>query len=446
MTIPITLKEDIEEIAQGKESTINKLYYLVYVIQNRLDRKYRDLISYKPISKNYFEKMFGSKYYKLVKLLGGEGVIQSTDFYAKGTPYGYRINPNYFVDAEYVKIKFHYRRKTIGSEVYESEKEELCKYINNFQKLKIPFGKLYAAIDDTIKRISLLDYDTDDRVEWTYIKEQVFIIEDDWNYRELGYLTKEEALLYADLYDKVLIDTGDKKVIADPKYFLWQTKEFTRESWTQSVDSLASQDTLYAQRNDTNNRLDSNFTNMPKELYEIILRENGMVEIDLKNSQPTLLAHLLKKEGVQGDGVEEYIRLCEHGKFYESFELERNAVKKMVFKVLFGKNPKKTDNESLVLKEFVRRFPKVYDYVREYKSRHGKNSVAIKLQKLESNLFIDRIYYDLLNQKKLVFSKHDSIACKIGDWDPVNSCIMDNFDKINFKGETSVNLFTRNAM
>jgi hypothetical protein len=60
-------------------------------------------------------------------------------------------------------------------------------------------------------------------------------------------------------------------------------------SYSYSIEMFRNKDMRYFKRNKTNNRLDTNITNLPKVLRRFILTPN-LVSIDLKNSQPFILS------------------------------------------------------------------------------------------------------------------------------------------------------------
>ena len=58
----------------------------------------------------------------------------------------------------------------------------------------------------------------------------------------------------------------------------------------------------------------------------------------------------------------------------------------------------------------------------------GKAALAVSLQRIESELFVDGILADLLGRGFRVFSKHDSILCKPSDLDAVLEIMRDHLD------------------
>ncbi|WP_136465511.1 hypothetical protein [Flagellimonas onchidii] len=405
-----------------------KLLKALYIIQSNRKEKEDGFYSYKKLSKQYLEKSLGKEPYKVIDWLGHNHIIDCDEDTGKGVSLGYRISSKW-LQGDWTKVPFHY--KVRGEK--PQDVAELETFTNNFRTLTIPFPKLYRRIEKEVEFITVQHYKIDNEVKFPYKEVTVRELWDDGQYDKIGVLTKKQALDEARSNGKTLIDTGYGIIIADLDFFVARQKDYVGKSWKQAVDNLTVK-TLYAKRNETNNRLDTNFTNLAKPLYDIILLTNGYGESDLMNSQPTLLGHILKTKEVEGEGVSNFIELTESGKFYDDFGDDRAATKKLMFKVLFGKSPEKAPKNNTILAEFMEQFPAVYDYIREQKQEKGKEAVAVELQKLESKLFIDGIYYDLIGQDVICFTKHDSISYHHKYHDVVEKTIRKHFDRMRFNG------------
>lgn len=232
----------------------------------------------------------------------------------------------------------------------------------------------------------------------------------------------------------------------------------------------------YFKRNTTNNRLDTNLTNLKKELRQHI--KGNYVSIDLKNSQPFLLSFLLEKiakilqyfylkklninqytiEDILNnkhlpyclqydiDNLIKYFGLqsfksmllirknydflfftnlslfkswVSNGVFYDEFikkydnELKRDEVKQIMFEVIFSQNVIHKDYKKFVpyaieKNIFACVFPVIYELIKILKDKQH-NKLAIYLQKLESNLFIDNIAKRLVENGIIPLTIHDSI-------------------------------------
>jgi hypothetical protein len=437
LVLPKSLIEELTELTKGK--TLQNCYYILYVITVGYNKhNYHNFQNFRPIPVTRLFKMLGSGYINPLNILLFNGLIERTETFGVGNCFKYRLAPKYYDECETMKVKFSYYQKSEDSQQYEKDKEELAVFIENFRLLEIPFNKLYEKIDYKVNSLSIADYRTDEQVEWIFPKMYVTEIEEDWLFNVHKGMTKSEALLIADQKNKLIVNDGRKICMVDPEYFILEQRNFTKMAWTASVDNLAEESSLYGKRNRTNYRLDTNFTTMGKALFDIILSHNRMEEYDLMNSQPALLSHLLKENRIVGEDVELYHRLTERMGFYEYFEefgLDRGQAKQMIFKVFFGKDR----SSNLMTELFKKYFPTVSSFISAYKWDNGDNAFAIMLQRFESELFIDNIYYKLNDMRIPVFTKHDSISFFSYDRAKVYEIIMQEFGKIGFQGKIKLN-------
>jgi hypothetical protein len=220
----------------------------------------------------------------------------------------------------------------------------------------------------------------------------------------------------------------------------------------------------------SNQRLNSTLTNLSKYLKQFLTyKENPLVQLDLSSSQPLLLCHFLmsktwkkeKKIKEKHDAYNEYNNNIEdkhttkenithmldtlndiddheldyelgrfkklfNGDFYENiisevikynstledasgFENRRNCKKTMMF-LLYGNfnTPKNSKIKQYIM--FKRTFPIITQILDIFK-KNQKNSVALILQNLESDLFLNKItkYISEANPNIPMFTIHDAI-------------------------------------
>jgi hypothetical protein len=138
--------------------------------------------------------------------------------------------------------------------------------------------------------------------------------------------------------------------------------------------------------------------------------------------------------------VEDYIHLCEEGKFYEAFdELGKGrewAKRRMLVDVFFGSNKYRgpfTDR-------FKQQFPSIAEMIRVMKKKEHARAAWL-LQELESRIFIDTICARLKAElpKLVVFTIHDCLLIRPADVPKVQGIIKEEFEKVglqpNFKVE-----------
>lgn len=159
-------------------------------------------------------------------------------------------------------------------------------------------------------------------------------------------------------------------------------------------------------------RIFTSFNMMKKELRELCSFNNSpLVSLDLKSSQPYLLASILLKENPDNKEVQEfydlitqkdiYIWLAEQWGFSDIFSKEesRDMAKKMFFNYLYKGNQGSNSAQEI----FKHNFPFVYELIKEKKR---KEELWLVLQKLEASIFIP-----VANQFVLegCLSVHDSL-------------------------------------
>jgi hypothetical protein len=167
-------------------------------------------------------------------------------------------------------------------------------------------------------------------------------------------------------------------------------------------------------------RFHSNFTILKKEIRQNFLKidNDEVVEIDIRNSQPLFLALLLQEEMDPTDPeINNYIWLVREGLFYDYFlshnsNLTRSDVKLLTYKVLFGHN----GINSVENKIFKTVFPKIYEYILDFKKVNGNYKfLAHTLQKMESDFMFGKVVkelYDTIPDIKL-FTVHDSVTVPV---------------------------------
>lgn len=185
---------------------------------------------------------------------------------------------------------------------------------------------------------------------------------------------------------------------------------------------------FFASRPDIKSRVYTNLTSLSRN-HRKYVEVNGkpMLMTDISNSQILLTVPLLhkfwsKKSG-KGlinlpDDVKIFQKLAESGKFYEHVascvgvnfnkDDERSAFKKKVFEeIWFSKNSKRL---TAIKRAFKTQFPTVFDIICKLKEENH-NEFAIKLQRFEASILVDRVWKKMFKSGKIVFTLHDAIIC-----------------------------------
>jgi ribosome-associated protein YbcJ (S4-like RNA binding protein) len=178
--------------------------------------------------------------------------------------------------------------------------------------------------------------------------------------------------------------------------------------------------------------------------YYLEIEGEKLVEMDLVNSQMFFLFLLIKMyypELLKFEDIRAYGDLVTKGKIYEHLVdcynkkfpdvgMTRNLIKKTVLQAFFSKEFEKSGeinryrrNTREVIKEA---FPNLYDFIVETKKENYK-LLSRKLQKMEAEVFIDRLFELASNFKYLTV--HDALYCKVSDMKAMEQILRDIFIK-----------------
>lgn len=179
---------------------------------------------------------------------------------------------------------------------------------------------------------------------------------------------------------------------------------------------------------------------MASVLVDDICKENNLIQIDLKNSQFTILSHLLKDE-LDSDDYMRFEALSVGGQLYSyvAKELglrEKKQGKNVMFETLFSSRKNNT-SPKLKLKKI---FPSVIKWIDNYKKENGDDNFSIMLQRQESEMFIDGLLRLIKKEKSSLFclTKHDSLIIKAEDYDRIMAITTSYFSSIGLKYSLSV--------
>ena len=383
--------EQIEGLGLTK-TQLNHCYHILYLIGVNPSRDRQLFTDYQPLAKVYLQQVLGDKHYRYINILGDAGIIDCDNIYHTGKALCYRFNKGINFNDEYKTVTFSYKSKVTLSD-YTSNRQHRQHFIKLVQNLNIPFDKLYAKKDEILKNLSIDDYSLDYDIIWDEPR-LVTIIDENGEF-EVKRFNKDAGIDYATQLGLSVIEDKTKLRIMDTDTFIENKKHFVNSFYTNCIESLKDESSLYAKRNRTNNRLDTNFTQLATSLLDIIYEENGIVEVDAMNSQPALLAHKLDLELLKGEDVEQFKTIAYNGSFYEfiaeQIGVDRKRAKIMMFEVLFSGSRCNSKNKKM----FRELFPTVWEYISDFKNLYGKEQFAIMLQKVESSIFITTIYTQL---------------------------------------------------
>ncbi len=179
-------------------------------------------------------------------------------------------------------------------------------------------------------------------------------------------------------------------------------------------------------RGKTNNRIDTNLTNMAADLRPFIIGFDQMSYLDLSNSQPVLFNIMLQKYKMSANSellgeTAIYEEKTLSGQWYEYLIMvfgiqgdtekeKRDKAKNIWMQVAYSKNNyRKSTGKIFHRKEkklFNKVFPEILKVIEQEKATNHEN-FSIGLQKIESRVFIDEISKELVEVGIIPYSMHD---------------------------------------
>lgn len=308
-----------------------------------------------------------------------------------------------------------------------SEKEPKRHYkifTSALDKIDIGYEEIFQKSKDSLAKINISNLTLGNNIKEGVYK--VFIK----GKEEPKYLKKEQAENIAKSLGLTFFLDKRKCLITDVEEYLKQKRYHKIISDVTSLVSLK-EGYYRANRNTTNNRLDTNFTNMSSDLLSVIKEQNNLVEIDLCNSQIAISTLIIDLDTEDYTKYKELALGCE---FYEELQEElslkdRGEAKTICFEIMFSSPSNRSEN----VKKFKEVFPYVGHWIDCYKEDKGSNQFAIALQKKESEIFIDNIFETLLKRGIFALTLHDSLIVRREDEGLVRSIVQEYFDEINFK-------------
>ena len=211
--------------------------------------------------------------------------------------------------------------------------------------------------------------------------------------------------------------------------------KFTKN--THSIKCLEHHDMWF--KFDRYGRFHSNLTTLKSSVRDQFLLIDGesTKEIDITNSQPIFLTHLMSNHLDMVD-IEEYEffkQLVVNGQLYKYVSMttgitERKKIKKLMYTVFFGTNHLgKQENI-----HFNKLFPSIFSFIKRYKKdKDNYKALAYELQRSESNLLFNSIIRDTIEKYPDLpfFTVHDSITVKNSDYDKVKEIFDTNIHNLH---------------
>lgn len=436
-SLPTQMVQDIKALGLSK-ANYNSALRFADLLKSKSFRNNKTYDSGIQLPNTYLGKVFSNHFYEWLTPLKESGVIQlltdveGVELYSKSLhiPKTYNINSNYFTYTSTTYSLNTYKspafEETEEYQAFQSYKDMVSEDLEN---LSFNFEKLREIASKKINSITTDSYKTG-----TSITQEFFQVTIKKKKQHTYWMTKENALRIAAEDNLTLIQDQKKFWIANLEEFVIMKKNVFTDAYMGSIDKIE-KGYWYADRNSTNNRLDSNITNLCSDLTKEIIESNNLVQFDLANSQFAILSHILKQKeelATKKDFIK-FKELSETGELYEYIQevlgLEtRKQAKIMLFELLFSSEKNKSENK----KKIAHLFPAVVKWIDDYKKLNGYENFAIMLQLEESKIFIDDIYHTLKYRELFCLTKHDSIIIKKENEEEVETFLKEYFDSINF--------------
>jgi hypothetical protein len=296
--LPLRLAEFIRQAAKTKTEE-SRLTRLARYILGKY--RYNQIPLEEPIeiSAEHFRRQFDTQYIKELSIFRNAGVIVSSNTYTVGkrSAQGERLTLG--------KCKTHYFAPHFvfgDPEIVSFSEAARARFEMNDPVIRatVPLlARLKLTLSETELKRYVCDFVTRD-----YIRSRCRVndeIAQGYHYLKNDKIPKDLALLRlsAERSGLDVIQYREKCYLAPLDQFIERRVYDTRANYLDAllrIKESRKRPAIYCARNDRNRRLDTNLTNLKNELLELIrLDGERLVSIDLKNSQPLLLTHLIEQ-------------------------------------------------------------------------------------------------------------------------------------------------------
>lgn len=304
----------ISEIAWSSNVTKQKAIAFVEFLNRKRHMENTDPLEYTDLACKYFIKKIGGHYRSITKPLLDAGILQSNkyyrpgyyndDEYIKGQCLSYRINPD-LLDDEIIKIN------------YKGEKsKQRCRDATTMKskqimrQVRIPDLSSRELIKFVKKSLS------DERIRaMLKVNDEI----DDCQVHIKGR-NHPIAIETVQRRTKDLIKDGKYCHIEHLETYIKRKRRHLTQAYCDQLLRIKHRN-IYADRNETNLRLDSNLTNLKSQFMSLLsIDGHRLSQVDLKNSQFRVFVYLLEQ-------VEREILFskAKSAKYYSEFNLAETA-------------------------------------------------------------------------------------------------------------------------
>lgn len=339
---------------------------------------------------------------------------------------GKKLKTAYLIDMVHNMILKYYFKKenkftlnaTVLKQKYGHEYKAYVDFLINKQIIKMKCNykagvtsRIYELNPITFKQ-PISRVKNDDKVLLKKYKKKI--------YDTIDFVKQDESSIQPEIREKLISDLFSVDIDFQRSiFFLNCLKKEDIDIYNRNIYSVESiNDKHIFYHFDNYGRLHTNFTILKSFIRKNCLLIDGeeTCEIDISNSQPLFLCKLIQDSHTNWVNKEEFEffrTLVINGTFYQYVmqvigEKDRNKVKEMTYKVLFGHNRINSKSDKL----FSKMFPTIHHFIKLYKKEWGNHKiVAHDLQRAESNLIYNKIIKKvmLLHPEIKIITVHDSI-------------------------------------
>lgn len=446
ISLPKTLVDDIQKLNLTKTEKSHSFKFVGILLRDSF-QEFWDVTTPTPKPQKYLTKTFDTYYYKWLNILINNNIVIRNEYYShdKSICYNYSVSPEYFKDFKVSKSfnlsntlcneKEHEPLLTVGykdviKNITVSNGIQNRRFIDDITTLKIDYDRLQNIVDKRVSTLSISEFKVNEQI--TQLSVRIFVPNGN-----SFFMKTIDAIAKAKLKGMSLINDNGRFRIADESQFIHNKKVSIDLAYTDSIEKMR-MGGFRAARNGTNNRLDTNLTNMCSLLVDDICAQNNLVQIDLNNSQFTILSFILK-DILNTPDFNRFKALSVSGKLYDYIKLElgletKKQAKNAMFEIMFSSRKNNTSGK-MKIKNL---FPNVVKWIDDFKKENEDNTFAIMLQLKESAIFIDGILRLIKTKKIFCLTKHDSLIVKENDMDMVLTMVQEFFDKMDFEYNLSI--------
>ena len=299
----------INTIKWASQKTKDKALHFVHTFLRKRFMENTDSMEYTDMAQVYLKKKLGGNYRNVTKPLLEANILQSNGFYkkgyfdknniyVKGQCLSYRLNPELFKDELIVvpyKLKKGSKRKKqkCKDQVTINSKNILRQIRLNGMSVKNIIKFVEISLTDERIRSSINVISPDRSI--CEIKEEIVQVRtiDKNNPRSKAH-KKYVQTQKVSLHNKYLIQDGAYCYIDNLDDYITRKRQNLVQAYTDQLIRLKNRN-VYADRNETNKRLDSNVTNLKNDFLSLLqIDGQNLSQIDLKNSQFRFFIYLLE--------------------------------------------------------------------------------------------------------------------------------------------------------